>query len=151
MTILVDTNILLRVVDQASNEHAVCVEALRMLDDRGEDLAICAQVMIEFWSVSTRPLNANGLGLDSQRAGRLLDGFIQSMTLLPEPADIGMRWRRVVDQYSVISKQAHDARLVAFVEAHGLQRFLTLNTADFKRYTDLDFVTPAQVIAGTTP
>jgi predicted nucleic acid-binding protein len=60
MTILVDTNILLRSVDQASAEHLVSVNALRTLNDRGDDLVICAQVVIEFWSVATRPAANNG-------------------------------------------------------------------------------------------
>jgi predicted nucleic acid-binding protein len=151
VTILIDTNILLRIVDQTAKEHSVCVEALRVLDDRGEDLAICAQLMIEFWSVATRPSNANGLGLSPQRAAFFLDGFTQSLKTLPEPADIAVYWRRTVEQYSVISKQAHDARLVALMDAHGVRQILTLNLADFARYTNVQSLPPTQVIAGNTP
>lgn len=67
MTILVDTNILLRTFDRSSMEHQVCVDALRKLDDLGRNLVICAQVMIEFWSVSTRPTPGKRHGVGRRR------------------------------------------------------------------------------------
>src|SRR6266700_2720773 len=147
MTILVDTNILLRVVDQSAAEHSICVDALRRLDDLGHELAICAQVMIEFWSVATRPLKANGLGLEPKSAAQFLNGLCNSLRVLPEPPDVASVWRQIVERYSVISKQAHDARLVALMQAHNLPQLLTLNTSDFSRYSQILLLNPQDAIA----
>lgn len=151
MTILVDRNILLRASDQSSAEHAVSTQALRQLDQDGHDLVFCAQVMIEFWSVATRPKSGNGLDLNPQTAGRLLDQYAHSMGVLPEPPDMAARWRRLIDKYGVISKQAHDARLAAFVDAHGFRKLLTLNVADFRRYAEVDCFPPADVVNRLAP
>jgi hypothetical protein len=87
----------------------------------------------------------NGLGVDIQGAERFLDQIRNSMAVLPEPPDIAERWRRLVTAHSVISKQAHDARLVALMEAHQLKHLLTLNLADFRRFSQIELLTPAQV------
>lgn len=91
------------------------------------------------------------MGLDAAVAGAALDGFTTSMPVLTEVPDIGPRWRRVVEQFSVISKQAHDARLIALMEAHGIDRILTMNAKDFARFNHISILTPADVLASPNP
>jgi predicted nucleic acid-binding protein len=43
---------------------------------------------------------------------------------------------------SVGGKQVHDANIVATMQAHGLRRLLTYNTADFARFAHLIQVEP---------
>ena len=105
----------------------------------------CAQVAIEYWSVATRPVAANGLGLPATEAEQRLRDLDQFLIWLPEPADVGLRWRKLVNQYGVLGRQVHDARLVALMEAHGLTHLLTLNTADFTRYTGITILHPNDV------
>jgi predicted nucleic acid-binding protein len=69
----------------------------------------------------------------------------QWLVWLPEPPDIGARWRANVNKHSVLGKQAHDTRLVALMEAHGLKHLLTLNPGDFARFPGVTCVEPAQV------
>ncbi|MGE0540096.1 MAG: type II toxin-antitoxin system VapC family toxin [Dehalococcoidia bacterium] len=59
---LLDTNILVRLVDRASARHVTAIAAVAGLLAQGHELHISAQNLIEFWSVATRPLSANGLG-----------------------------------------------------------------------------------------
>jgi predicted nucleic acid-binding protein len=59
---LLDTNIWLRSVQQEAAHHPVAVEALATLLGRGDDVFITPQNIIEFWSVASRPVAANGLG-----------------------------------------------------------------------------------------
>ncbi|MEN6357468.1 MAG: hypothetical protein ABFD83_10330 [Armatimonadota bacterium] len=46
---------------------------------------------------------------------------------------------------NVNGKQAHDARIVALMLAHGITHILTLNPGDFSRYTGVTPVTPNEV------
>jgi len=145
MNILVDTNVLLRLSDTGSDEHMLCTEVVPRLLQRGDLLHICAQVVVEYWVVATRPQTVNGLGFEPEETKTELRDFEKWFAALPEPDDITRRWRRIVNQYRVCGKPAHDARLVAFMEAHGLTQILTLNTADFARYTMITAVHPSDV------
>jgi len=59
---LFDTNIWLRAVQRESPHHALAVNALAALLARGDVICLTAQNLIEFWSVASRPSEANGLG-----------------------------------------------------------------------------------------
>jgi predicted nucleic acid-binding protein len=145
MNVLVDTNVVLRVSGPEIRGRGDHDHALQRLLDRGDTLYMCAQVAIEYWSVATRPVDVNGLGLPPANAEMRLRYFETLLVWLPEPDDIGPRWRRIVNQYAVQGKKAHDARLVAFMQAHGLTHLLTLNTADFARYREIATLHPKVV------
>jgi predicted nucleic acid-binding protein len=53
--------------------------------------------------------------------------------LLETPA-VFVEWLRLVSVHAVLGKQAHDARLVALMNVHGVPNLLTFNAGDFKRY-----------------
>ena len=142
MNVLVDTNVVLRVSGPQVHLPGDCDHALQRLLNRGDTLYLCTQIAIEYWSVATRPVDVNGLGLLPANAEMRLRYFETLLVWLPEPDDIGPRWRRIVNQYAVQGKKVHDARLVAFMEAHGLTHILTLNTADFARYSNLTALHP---------
>jgi len=58
---LLDTNVLLRATNKASSQHAATVQSMAALAAQGHDLVVAPQVLVEFWAVATRPLEANGL------------------------------------------------------------------------------------------
>ena len=62
MSVLVDTNILLRSIDPQHPMNMNANHALKTLREQGERLCIVPQNLIEFWNVYTRPLERNGLG-----------------------------------------------------------------------------------------
>ncbi|MEH2363763.1 type II toxin-antitoxin system VapC family toxin [Nostoc sp.] len=68
MSYLVDTNILLRLVQKDSPMHFHTQRGILMLKRQGELLYIIPQNLIEFWAVATRPINSNGLGLSTAQA-----------------------------------------------------------------------------------
>ena len=69
MAVLVDTNILVR-VRQAVNPHqAVCRQVLELNTVTRLKLCVCAQTIIEYWVVATRPVAQNGGGLTPAEAG----------------------------------------------------------------------------------
>ena len=104
-------------------------------------------MLIEYWVSATRPREVNGFGLDTAQADLRLTEIETLFTLLPEPPDIAARWRRLAVGHAVQGKQAHDARIVAVMLAHGVTHLLTLNPTDFARYPEITVVTPQGIIS----
>ena len=146
MRYLVDTNVLLRWSHGDSEDHSLCTGTIDGLLADGHDVCICAQVLIEFRVVATRPWNVNGLGLTPADVKARTKDLRRMFTCLPEPPDIADRWEAVADRFSVIGRQAHDARIAALMLAHGVTHMLTLNPADFARYSDITAVTPQEIV-----
>ena len=146
MSYLVDTNVLLRLFDLSDSRNPEVVAALDVLTDRTEEIYLCAQVMIEYWVVSTRPKESNGMGLGVAEADEVLSKIEKLFPCLPEPPDIAHIWRKIVKKHSACGKQAHDARLAALMTARGVEYILTLNPGDFARYEGITPVTPQEVV-----
>lgn len=131
---LLDANILLRLAQPGHAMHATARDAVRTLLQRSEQLVTAPQSLWEFWTVATRPPTARGgLGLDAGQAQTALQYFEALYPALPE-VPLHYEWTRLVVAYGVCGKDAHDARLVALLKAHGLSTILTFNTKDFARY-----------------
>ena len=150
MTVLVDTNILLRFVEPNDPEHALVRAAVRNLTARGESLCFASQNLVEFWNVCTRPISNNGLGLtplQTDERATLLEGTFR---LLPDNERVHAEWRRMVTAHSAAGVKVHDARLVAAMLAHGVPQLLTLNDRDFARYPGISVVHPRDVAPATS-
>ena len=96
MRILIDTNILLRIADPAHTIHSVAVNATVALRKMSHELFIVPQTLYEFWAVSTRTIQANGLGMTTLEAEELISGFCQIFRLLRDERLIFERWRVLV-------------------------------------------------------
>jgi predicted nucleic acid-binding protein len=90
----------------------------------------------------TRPAYKNGFGLSIRETEEEVLLVERAFTLLPDNAQIHPLWRRMVNDYGVHGRQGHDARLVAAMRVHGLSNLLTLNRADFLRYSGITVVDP---------
>ena len=145
MSYLVDTNVLLRLIQKIHPMRAEARRALLALRGRGEELCVAPQNVIEFWAVCTRPLDKNGLGLTADEAGRAVKKLTRLFALRPDSPAIFTEWEKLVVQHQVMGKQAHDARLVVAMRVHGLSHILTFNTDDFKRFTDITAISPQAV------
>ena len=144
---LVDTSVLIRTLQPHHPLYLPAERAIRLLPGLGRELHIVAQNLIELWTVSTRPAGENGLGMTANDAAIEL-GRIKSMFLfLPETPVIYPAWEALVVRYGVTGKPAHDARLVAAMQAHGLTAILTFDRTGFTRYSGIEVVHPEQVRA----
>lgn len=132
MACLVDTNILVRLAVPADPRHLSARRAVEALAEEG--LYAASQNFIEFWNVTTRPVENNGLGRTTIATDQVLRSFEQAFARLPEPADLYDRWRELVVRFGVSGVKVHDARLVALMLANDVTRVLTFNTDDFRRY-----------------
>jgi len=142
---LADTNILLRSVQAAHPMYGDVSRAVDILFDRGDDIHIIGQNLIEFWAVATRPITENGLGFTITGAAVELTKLKATFTLLPDTADVLPLWEELVVRYEVRGKQSHDARLVAAMNAHNLTHLLTFDQSDFKRFSEITVVNPRDI------
>jgi predicted nucleic acid-binding protein len=101
----------------------------------------------EFWNTLTRPADRNGYGLTPTQADELAGEIESQLRLLPDSIQVHKEWRRMLVDYGVSGVQVHDARLAATMRVHGVQRILTFNVQDFRRYTGIEAVLPQSVTA----
>jgi len=119
------------------------VDALRR---QGEQLCLVPQNFYEFWVVCTRPAAQNGLGMTPAEVDAEIARLEQLFAVLQETPAILTEWRRIVTQYQVCGKNAHDARLVAAMIVHGVDRILTFNSQDYQRFQGIMVVSPQQMV-----
>lgn len=146
MSMFADTNIGLRWVQRGSPASPVVARALRILHARGEQLWMAPQNFVEFWSVATRPIPVNGLDLSCIRANELLRRVESVFGILPELPEVQLIWRNLVLIHDVRGRKVHDARLVAFMMAHGIKNILTFNGSDFARYPEITAIDPSTIV-----
>jgi predicted nucleic acid-binding protein len=151
MNVLLDTNILARMAQPGTAACQVAEDAVNALSRRGDNLFLIPQVLYELWVVVTRPLAANGLGFTPAQAAAELTRVLTLFPLLPDAAGIFPQWRQLVLAHQVTGKNAHDARLVAAMNVHGVTHLLTFNTADFVRYQGITALDPAALLTPPTP
>jgi predicted nucleic acid-binding protein len=150
MRYLVDTGILLRLIDTHDRHHALVQTAFSTLGNKGDDLYFTTQNVAELWNVATRPIANNGLNLPPATVHQLFQQAIEPFcTIVTETDTMPIEFRRLLLQYSVVGKQVHDARLVAMMLVLQIESILTLNDSDFRRYEPegITIVTPASIAA----
>lgn len=138
--LFVDTNGLLYATDIDSPWHTLATAALNAARRGGVELVISPQVINEYLAVSTRP----GIGPALSRVEILenIQTFLTEFTLLPEDRTVARALFALVQTFAVSGRQVHDANIVATMQAHGINRLLTHNEADFARYAGIITVVP---------
>lgn len=146
MRYLVDTNVLLRLLQRNDPNYSTIRQAVRTLRARGDELCCAPQNIVELWNVSTRPGSARGgLGLSTAETERRVRLIERVFTLLEETPAVYRVWRRLVVENSVSGVQVHDARIVSMMNVHAVTHILTLNGPDFSRYQGITSVSPDDI------
>jgi predicted nucleic acid-binding protein len=139
--ILVDTSVLLEAVDEARKHH---VPARALLEGRAR-LVFPAQVIREFLVVATRPLSANGLGMEVSDALENIRELRRAVRLLPEEKPLLPRLLALLAEIPCQGKRIHDAHIVAAAEVHRIKTIATLDAEDFSSFVPrVTVVTPAE-------
>jgi predicted nucleic acid-binding protein len=150
MLVLLDTNILLRLVDRNDPLNAMVRAAARGLKVRGDVLVMTVQNVAEFWNVCTRPTSARGgLGLSIAETDRRLRLLERIVSILPDSPAVYAIWRNLVVTLGVVGVQVHDTRLVASMQANAVTHIMTLNGADFGRFAGITALDPNTLVAAT--
>jgi predicted nucleic acid-binding protein len=150
MNFLVDTNIATRLAEPGHAMHQAALDAVKLLVAQGHKLHIVPHTLYEFWVVCTRPTSVNGMGRTAAEAVAELASLKALFQWLDESAAVFGVWEQLVSSTPVVGKNAHDARLVAAMMVHGLTHLLTFNAQDFRQYTGITVVTPADVMTSGT-
>ncbi len=146
MSVLLDTNILLRRAQPSHPSHALAVDSVARLLADGEAVHFTLQNVAEFWNVATRPAAHNGLGFPPALTLAEVEKIEAAFELLPDTPALYAEWKSLVVRYGVIGVKVHDARLVAAMNVHAVRRLLTFNAGDFTRY-GIEIVQPAAVLS----
>jgi predicted nucleic acid-binding protein len=131
--------------------HRDALATIDWLDANGHEGVLVPQVFYEYWVVATRPLENNGLGMDAAVADQAMLRWMSTFRLLLDERGVYNLWRDLVTSNHVKGKTAHDARLVAAMQRHGLTDLLTFNKADFVRFKGIRVYTPAEALSGMIP
>jgi predicted nucleic acid-binding protein len=149
MLFLLDANILIYGANPASPFFPECRKATSTIAQNGDTSCIVPQSLYEFWTVATRPPNPqsplSGLGMTPAQAYAEIISIRRVFPLFNDTSQILMEWQRLVTQYAVSGRNAHDARYVAAMNVHGIMQLLTVNKDDFKRYSSITVLSPSEV------
>jgi predicted nucleic acid-binding protein len=145
---LLDTNVVLRLMEPSAPEHATVTDAVRRLIRDGHLLVLVPQVLTELWVVATRPIDANGFGWPPSKTAEVIAQLRARFAILDEGPAAFERWLDLVRTAGVRGKRAHDAHIAAVMLSHEVTHVLTLNTSDFEGLPGITAVHPAGVLAG---
>lgn len=145
MSYVLDSNILLRMAQDTHPMHAEATKATTTLIRKGETVYIIPQNFYEFWSVATRDIQYNGLGLSVPDANAEITRLRTLFSFLPDSAAIYPEWQRLVTVHGVSGRDSHDTRIVAAMNVHQVSHLLTFNKDDFTRYPGITVLFPSEV------
>ena len=131
---VLDTNVLLSATDPTRTDHEA---ALAVVTDDPRVLVVTPQIIRECVAVSTRPIEANGLGADVVTATTNAVRLMSSLRVISEDADAVDRLMTLVRDGRAVGRQVHDADIVATALAHGASTIITSDTRHFARFSDL--------------
>ncbi len=113
---------------------------------RGTALYASGQIVREYLSVATRPVDRNGLGLKQAAALANIRALCARASLLAEDVNVADRLLNVLDDVPCSGKRVHDANLVATMLVHGVESLITLNAAGFSRFEQHIMLIPLSAV-----
>jgi len=138
-SVFVDTNVLLRAFFSTFPEH----ERVRAMVDQllGEDcdLWISRQVIREFLVQVTHP-HTFTTPLTIEQVIRQVEQIETLFRVADDTHDITACLLVLLQIFPTRGKQIHDANIVATMRIYGIERLLTLNPTDFRRYEGYIFL-----------
>lgn len=144
-SVLIDSNILLRLAQPAHSQSPIASAAIAALRKSNSDLCLAPQNLVEFWVVATRPVSNNGLEMSPAKVANEIRRLRNLFRLLEGVPGVADAWETLVGKYQVSGKLAHDAHLVATMLVHNVRHLLTFNGEDFKRFSAVEVIEPASV------
>ena len=140
--LLVDTNVLLEATDERRPHHR---DSMALLES-ANSLCLTAQVVREYLSVATRPVQVNGLGMSMPDALENVRQFRVFIRLLPEEKPVLPEFLKLIERVPCSGKRVHDAHLVATAIAHRVRTIVSLNRDDLTPFADdVAIRTPSEV------
>lgn len=93
---LLDTNVVLRLVNPSDRKHNIVVQAVYKLFLQGNECYLTPQIIIELWVVATRPKDVNGLGWNIEKTRDIIDQLLIRFSLVEDSPQIFFIWLSLV-------------------------------------------------------
>jgi predicted nucleic acid-binding protein len=132
--IFIDTNILIRFTLASAPLHLETGQAVTSLWNNDVEIWINRQVLREYANVLTRP-QTYATPLSAVAVANELRILQSRFRVADENADVTAKLITLLETVLIGGKQVHDANIVATMQVYGIGRLLTLNTADFVRFS----------------
>ncbi len=132
----IDTNVLVNAMAEEAPARSIARSRLERANENFEPLRISRQILREYLAVVTRPQS----GLDAvSRLAALNDvsRFASEFEILEDGPTVTATLIALCREIPTGGRQIHDANIVATMLAHGENRLMTFNVADFRRFDDL--------------
>jgi predicted nucleic acid-binding protein len=139
--VFVHTNVLVFANTATAPLHTEARAALRLLSASGNELWVSRQVFREYLATLSRP---QSFSLPIPMTALVADivRFQAQFRIAEGGPVVTANLVAILSSISVGGKQVHDANIVATMQAHGLRRLLTHNSADFVRFGALIQIEP---------
>jgi predicted nucleic acid-binding protein len=131
----VDTNVLLRAIHSQLHQHTACEALVQKMWEENVDLWVSRQVIREYL-VQVTHSRTFAIPLSPQQVTGQIDMIQTLFHVADETQAVTDQLLQLCRVYQTGGKQIHDANIVAVMVVYGIDRLITLNTADFKRYED---------------
>lgn len=133
--VFLDTNIVLRYLNQELAEHEQVRKRVEQFSDDGDELWISRQIIREYLAQLTRPGFLAQLPAIDQVTTQI-EGMKRLFQIADDTETVTRQLLNLVRRYPTGGKQVHDANIVATMLAYGIDTLLTLNVDDLKRFGD---------------
>lgn len=138
---LVDANVLVYAMDADAPQYESSRALLQSAREGSTTLYVTSQILCEFYSVVTNSKRVPN-PRSSEAAVLAISGLIIYLQVLPTPADTVELWLELLRRCPVRGAKIFDLQIVAAMQANGIQRIYTYNTADFDAFSELAVLTP---------
>jgi predicted nucleic acid-binding protein len=138
---IVDANVLVYALDADAPQHAAARALIEAARDAPTTLFVTSQILCEFYSIVT---NARRVPKPRSPSDALsaISGLLAFLHVLPVPVHTVAGWLDLLRRHPVTGGDVFDLQIVATMQANGVQRIYTFNTADFEVFTELSVVMP---------
>jgi predicted nucleic acid-binding protein len=131
----VDTNIVLRAILDELPQHRETEALIQSLWERDVELWISRQVIREYLVQATHPKTLT-VPLTIEQVKRQVEMLTHLFRITDETPIVTQHLLDLLQNYPTRGKQIHDANIVASMLAYEIDTLVTLNLADFTRYSD---------------
>ena len=138
---IVDTNVLVYALDADAPQHTVARALLEAAREDSTTLFVTSQILCEFYSIVTNPRRVSK-PRGAAEALTAISGLLAFLHVLPVPAHTVDRLLDLLRRRPVTGGDVFDLQIVATMQANGVGRIYTFNTADFEVFSELSVVTP---------
>ena len=136
LPIFLDTNMLVYANVQTAPLHRETLAATQEMHSQGTELWISRQVLREYIATVTREQTFMS-PMPAKTVVERVRYFESRFRVAEDNAQVTARLLALLETIPLGGKQVHDANIVATMQAYGISRLLTHNTADFRRFSAL--------------